>query len=139
MNLIIDSNVLLSALIKDSKTREILVKSDWRFYYPEMSFHEIRKYHSLVLKKSGLDEKKYDALMSHLLKYIYFIPDERIISCLKEAKEIMMKVDPDDVVFIASALAVKPSVIWSDDKHYEKQNRIKVFKTKSLVDLFHNL
>jgi predicted nucleic acid-binding protein len=138
MKVIIDSNILLSALIKDSKTREILVKFDWKFYYPEMSFHEIRKYKDLVLKKSSLDDNKYNLLINHLLKYIHFIPDEKIIEYLEEAKEIMMHIDPDDVVFIASALSITGSIIWSDDTHFEKQKKIKVLKTKSIVNLFNN-
>lgn len=41
---VIDTNIILSAFIKNSTTRKIIVESGWDFYYPEMSFHEIRKY-----------------------------------------------------------------------------------------------
>ena len=50
MKIIIDTNVLLSALIKNSSTRTIIMESGWTFYYPEMSFHEVRKYKDLVIK-----------------------------------------------------------------------------------------
>ena len=78
MRFIIDTNILLSALIKDSTTRKIIVKSGWNFYYPEMSFHEVRKYKELVLKKSGMSEKDYSKLMDCILGYINIVPDERI-------------------------------------------------------------
>ena len=44
----------------------------------------------------------------------------------------MDKIDPDDTPFITAALATK-SDIWSDDKHFEKQNKIRVKKTSDLV------
>jgi len=40
----------------------------------------------------------------------------------------MGHIDENDVVFIATALAFNCS-IWSDDKHFQKQNRVKIFKT----------
>ena len=36
MRFVIDTNIILSALIKDSSTRKIILKSGWNFYYPEM-------------------------------------------------------------------------------------------------------
>jgi predicted nucleic acid-binding protein len=56
MKLVIDTNILLSALIKDSTTRKIIIQSEWQLYYPEISFHEVHKYKQLVLEKSGLCE-----------------------------------------------------------------------------------
>ncbi len=52
MILVIDTNILLASLIRDATTRKIIVESDWKFYYPEVSFHEVRKYKDLVLEKS---------------------------------------------------------------------------------------
>lgn len=54
MKFVIDTNILLSALIRDSTTRKIIIKSGWSFYYPEMSFHEVRKYKGLVLEMSEI-------------------------------------------------------------------------------------
>lgn len=62
MKLIIDSNVLISALIKDSTTRKILTKFGLIFYYPEISLGEIEKYKSLILEKSNLTEEEYKHL-----------------------------------------------------------------------------
>ena len=51
-----------------------------------------------------------------------------------EAKKIMDKIDPDDTICIALGLSVKNEGIWSDDRHFEKQNKIRVWKTKDLMD-----
>jgi len=50
---------------------------------------------------------------------------------MDEAKKIMDNIDKADAPFIAAALAVN-SPIWSDDKHFQKQHKITVFKTEDL-------
>ena len=139
MKFVLDTNIILSALIKDSTTRKIIVKSGWTFYYPEMSFHEVRKYKALVIKKSGMSEDNYNKLLDLILKHIILVPDERIITNLEKAKEIMLKIDPGDVVFVATKLSISNSIIWSDDSDFDKQKEIKILKTKQVVELFQTL
>lgn len=82
-----------------------------------------------------MGENEYEKIISKLMEYVVLISTEKTMEHLDEAKEIMQHVDHDDVVFIASALCYTDSLIWSDDKHFEKQNRIKVLKTIDLVGL----
>lgn len=133
MKVILDVNVILSALIRDSTTRKIILNSQFDFYFPEPSLHKIRKYKDYILKKSGLLKKEYDKIMATLFKYIQLVPTEEIEKNWKEAKKIMEHIDKEDVVFIATALSIEDSVIWSDDKHFEKQNKVKVLKTEDMV------
>ena len=139
MKLVLDTNILLSALIKNSTTRKIIVESEWDLYYPEMSFHEVRKYKELVLNKSGMQEQDYTKLINYLLKHIILVPDEIIYENLEKAKNIMHNIDPDDVVFIATKLSIADSIIWSDDTDFDKQNQIKVLKSKEVSKLFYSL
>jgi len=133
MKIILDVNVILSALIRDSTTRKIISNSEFDFYFPELSLHKIRKYKSYVLEKSGLTEEEYNKLMTTLFKYIKLVPTEEIEKNWDEAKKIMKHIDSEDVVFIAVALRIKDSVIWSDDGHFEKQGKVKVMKTEDMV------
>ena len=133
MRVVIDTNILMSALIKDSTTREIIIKSNWEFYYPEVSLHEIRKHRNLILQKSGMNEEEFTQLFNHLLSHIKIIPEEYVHKKLDEANKILGKIDPKDVVFLATALSISDSVIWSDDKHFEKQDKVKVLKTKNII------
>lgn len=126
-------NVILSALIRDSTTRKIILNSQFDFYFPEPSLHKIRKYKDYILKKSGLTEKEYSKLMTILFKYIRLVPSEEIEKNWNEAKKIMGHIDKEDVVFIATALSISDSVIWSDDGHFEKQDKVKVLKTEDMV------
>ena len=133
MILVIDSNILLASLIRDSTVRKIIVESGWEFYYPKMSFHEVRKYKDLVLEKSGMNEEEYTELLNHLLKHITLVPEEQIKGKIEEANEILGEIDPDDVVFLATAFSIDNANIWSDDAHFEKQDKVKVLKTEDMA------
>ena len=133
MKIILDVNVILSALIRDSTTRKIILNSKFDFYFPEPSLHKIRKYKDYILEKSGLTEAEYYKLMATLFKYVKLVPTEEIKKNWDEAKKIMEYIDKEDVVFIATALSVSDSVIWSDDRHFEKQDRVKVLKTEDMA------
>ncbi|MBI3413454.1 MAG: PIN domain-containing protein [Candidatus Aenigmarchaeota archaeon] len=135
MNIVVDTNVLISALIRNSTTRKIIIESDCKFYYPETSLHEIRNYKALILDKSGISEVEYDELFNRLLKYVTLITDEQIRPKLKDAEMEFARVDPDDVVFLAAALTIDNCMIWSEDKDFEKQNRIKILKTRDVLKL----
>ena len=135
MIFILDVNILLSALIKDSTTREIIAKSGQDFHFPEPSLQKISKYKDLILKKSGLSEQDFLEVLHHLLNFIKLIPTEQIITNWEKAKEIMEHIDPEDVIFIATALSHPDSIIWSDDAHFDKQNRALTMKTKQILAL----
>ena len=133
MKVVIDSNVLISALIKESTTRKLIVESDLEFYYPEISLHEIRKHRNLVIEKSGIGEQEYAKMLNVLLSRITLVPEEHIQQKLEEAANILNKIDPDDVVFLATALSMPDSVIWSNDKDFERQDKVKGLKTKEMI------
>ncbi len=135
MNFVIDTNILLSALIKDSVTREIIIESGLNFYYPKISFKEIQKYKSLVLKKSGMNEKEYNLLLNILLDNIVLVSDNQFSDSLNKAEGLIGKIDSDDVVFLACAISLGLD-IWSDDKHFQEQKEIKVLRTPEFVNKF---
>ena len=133
MKIILDVNVILSALIRDSTTRKIILNSQFDFYFPEPSLHKIRKNKDYILKKSGLTEEEYNKIMATLFKYIKLVPTEEIEKNWDKAKKIIEHIDKEDVIFIATALSISDSVIWSDDRHFEKQDKVKVLKTGDIV------
>lgn len=136
MKIVVDVNIVLSALIRDSTTREIILKSELEFHFPEPSLHKIRKYKSYIQEKSGLDDWEFAEIMAKLFKYIRLVSEEEIMGKWQEAKEIMESIDPEDVVFIATALSTENSTIWSDDKDFDRQTRIKTIKTKDMAEIF---
>ena len=133
---VIDSNILISALIKDSTTRKIIIESGMSFYYPEISLSEIFNYEKDIMKKGGYNKNTLISILDRLLQHINLVPLEIFSNKLNEAKKIMGNIDINDTIFIATALALDNAVIWSDDKDFDRQKRIKVTKTKDMIKLF---
>lgn len=49
MKLVLDSNIIFSALIKKSITRDIIISDLFELYAPEYIFNEITKHKELLL------------------------------------------------------------------------------------------
>jgi len=135
MNFVIDTNILISALIKDSVTRKIIIESGLNFYYPKISFYEIQKHKQLVLKKSRMSEKQFNDVLNILLDNVILVSEHQFTDSLDMANNLIGKIDINDVVFLACALSLNLE-IWSDDKHFQKQNEVKVLTTQEFIKRF---
>jgi putative PIN family toxin of toxin-antitoxin system len=134
MNIVIDSNVFISALIKkEGLSRNIIINSENDFLFPEYEFQEIYKYKEDIQKKSGYSEIEFIQAIYLLLNHMRIVSNEEICNYYHEAIEIMDKIDSDDVVFIATALSFD-AIIWSDDKHFKMQNIIKSRTTEEMIN-----
>lgn len=134
MNIVIDTNIFISALIKEGLTRDLITNSYHIFLFPEFELQEIENHKDEILKKSKLSRKDFYTLLFNLLKYVRIIRTERIIDYREEAYDIMGNIDKDDVQFIATALAFQ-CPIWSDDKHFQQQKIVKVLTTKDMLKI----
>ena len=137
MIIILDTNILISALIRDSATREIIMSSGLDFRIPEISMHEVRKHKPMILEKSGISDAVYEDTLNGLLACVLLIPAEEIEETLEESKKLMQHIDPMDVVFLAAAMAYPESILWSDDRHFERQKAVRIVKTEQLYRVFY--
>ena len=135
MKLIIDTNVLISSLLKDSTTRELLLNESFEFYLPEIVMSEVKKYLPYIIQKSGKTEEEIKKLLNILLENLNLVPIDEYEENMDEALEIMSKIDEKDTQFIALALSIKNDGIWSNDKHFYEQKRIKAYKTIDVINL----
>ncbi|MEK6926353.1 MAG: PIN domain-containing protein [Nanoarchaeota archaeon] len=133
MNIVVDTNIFISALIKDGVTRNLIVHSKYGLLFPELEFDEILEYEEEILKKSGLSHEEFEELLFDLLNYVKIIKTEQVIDYKDKATEIMGSIDEDDVIFIATALAFNCPV-WSDDSHFKMQKKIKVIATRDMLE-----
>lgn len=132
MRLIVDSNIFFSLLIKDSITRKIFTHLDAEFLVIPLTFDEINRYKNEIMEKGKISEETVYSLLNQTFNRCTFIEDETLLPCWEEAKKIMDPVDPNDTPFIAAALALCVE-IWSDDAHFMKQKKIKVWRTRELA------
>ena|SRR5208283_2879639 len=133
MKLVVDTGRIIAALIRNSSGRAILFSDKFEFLTVNFAKSEIDEHKQEIKDKAKIKDSEFSIVLSLLLSHTQVISDLAIKSKLKEAKEIMGAIDPDDVPFIAAALAVENDGIWTDDTHFDRQKRIRVFKTTSLV------
>jgi predicted nucleic acid-binding protein len=74
-------------------------------------------------------------LLGILLASVQVVPAESILEWIGEAEKIMGKIDMDDVPFVALALSFLNDGIWTEDRHFLKQRRVKVWLTRDLLKL----
>ena len=55
-----------------------------------------------------------------------------------QAYELVKDIDPDDILFIACALAYPESIIWSDDKKLKQQHKINIINTTEMYSLIYS-
>jgi predicted nucleic acid-binding protein len=130
--IVVDTNILLSALISDSKTREIIVNIDKQLVAPEAIYQEINKYRDLIKDKSDISQEELEKLLETMFKHIQMVPNEKIKQKLDEAEKEISEVDEDDVIFLATALSVE-ATIWSDDKDLQKQKLVETKTTEEII------
>ena len=133
MRIVVDTNILISSLIKDSITREILLLPYMDFYLPEFALEEVEAHKVKISKLSGLSSDEIDFFLDLLLENISIVPAQKIRPYLKEAEKIIGDIDPGDIPFIALALAVDNDGIWTNDKHFRKVKKIKIWNTPELL------
>jgi len=129
MELAVDANIIFAALIKESKSYELLFDERLRLFTAEFFFEEFEKHSKEIQKKSGKSEVELHRLLNILKRKIILIPLEDLLPYLDKAEEICP--DPDDVAYFALALKLKCG-LWSNDKKLKMQNTIKVYSTEEL-------
>lgn len=133
LKLILDTNIILKALIKNSKVRAILLSPNYQLYVPAYAVEEVKKHVPLLIEKTGLSEEKIKLALGILLTNIQVVPPENISTKWNEAEEIMGPIDRGDVPFIAAALSIAWDGIWSDDRDLKRQKRVKVWSTREIM------
>lgn len=133
MKLVIDANILIASTIRDSSVRKIILQSNHFFFAPKEIVSEVEKYLELISKKNNLTIEENKTILEHILKRVTVIPSAYFSDKFKTADNIIGSVDKGDISYIALALSFPNDGIWTEDKHFEQQNKVKIWKTKDLV------
>ena len=134
MRLVVDTNKLLAAFLKNGIVRSILLLSKHEFYTLDYAIFEIEKHKDELLKRIHVKREQFQELMFELiLKNVIVIRSSYIEDLTDDALEICKSFDPDDAPFIALALKLDIP-IWSNDKDLrEKQDVVPVVTTAQIV------
>jgi len=134
MKFVIDTNIIFSAMIKDSITRKLILSDVFELFVPEYLFEEIRDNAEIILEKTGMNEKDFTALLTLLEKHLKFVERNAYAEKLPVAEKEMKNIDVTDSTFLALAFALD-CPIWSNDKHFKKQNLVKAYTTKEILQI----
>tara|TARA_Y100000034_G_C6811507_1_gene364714 strand:+ start:404 stop:829 length:426 start_codon:yes stop_codon:yes gene_type:complete len=133
--LIPDANILFSFFKIDSTRRHVfreLLKHDLKFLAPKLLIEEILSEKDKIIKFAHIGEKEFSQLFTLLYKQIEKLDNEEFSSFLAEAA----KLSPHDKDAPYFALALSHDLsIWSDEKAFKKQDKVKIFSTKDLLSL----
>lgn len=135
MKLIIDANVIISAVLKNGRTRELLLDDSLELYAPLFIKEEVMKYKSYMAKKTRTTPSELERFVDELLALaeITFVHDALIRDYIDIAKRISP--DPKDVIYLALAL-FEVCPLWSNDKPLkQRQGVIKIITTPELYGL----
>ena len=96
MEVVVDTNVIISALLRDGLTRRILLLAPFEMYTVPFAKQEIEKHKGELLHKSGLDEDSFGYLLDLIFAKINVVDREVLEPFRKRAGEILKDIDPAD-------------------------------------------
>ncbi len=133
MKLVVDANVLMSALIAtEGRTCELLFRENLELYAPAFLMEEVTEHKAEILSRSRLSEEDLSLFISLLRPRILFVGKEASARYLPKARRISP--NPDDTEYLALALSLR-CALWSNDKRLKRQGEVKVYTTTELLDL----
>ena len=135
MKLVIDANVAISALIADSKTRELIVTLEPDLLTPAFVYDEIENYEDLIVEKSGMNPNRVAQFIDLLFQYIDVVPASEFYPAIESADDAIGDTDPDDVLYLACAIA-NDAAIWSDDSDFDEQSMVETYSTSNVINSF---
>jgi predicted nucleic acid-binding protein len=138
MKLVIDANVVISALIADSKTRELIVTLEPDLLTPAFVYEEIDNYEELIVEQSGMESDRVAQFIDLLFQYIEVVSADDFHPAIENANAAIGDTDPDDVLYLACALA-SDAAIWSDDSDFGEQSLVETYSTSDVIDSFDTL
>ena len=133
--LVVDANVVVSALVADSTTRELIVTLEPDLLTLAFVHEETANHEDLIVEKSGLEPERVEQFVELLFQYIEEVPVEDFHPAVETARAAIGDTDPDDVLYLACALATD-AAIWSDDSDFEQQDLVETYSTDAVVDAF---
>jgi predicted nucleic acid-binding protein len=138
--LVTDTNILISALLKDHSINAMLIESGYfTVYLPEYGLRELEGYRDYIIAKRERSSQSLalEYAQRFVLKNVQIVPPELYRQMMKDAFEIMKEIDEKDAPILALAMHLC-CPIWSNDKHFQRQKAARVYTTKDLLGLLND-
>jgi len=122
MTVILDSNVIIAALIKPGIVRKIIIDNPGEWLAPEAIFEEVWE-HREVWNRNKLPEAELHGILAMLSEDFVNIVSERVYRDHEPVAKGLVA-DIEDWPLVALALSVNNEGIWTfNERHLEKAVR----------------
>lgn len=135
MKIIVDTNVVVAAVLKDSITRRILLYPRISYYSPEFMLTEFSLHKNEIMHKTHLTKNSFPTIQNLVFSNLKIVQKLNYNHYMKAAEEIVGNIDRNDVQYFALSLAISADGIWSYDKRLTKQGRVRIFNTSEMFQL----
>lgn len=133
--LVVDANIFLAAIIRESITRSLLFDPRFNLFAPQFLFSEVEAHvvdDAELRRKTGLDCFQLRALFHRLSSCVRVVSAEQYSAKLREA--LVLASHDADAPYLAAAMSLN-CALWSNGADMKKQKKVVVFTTAELVRL----
>ena len=137
LRIVIDTNILIGALVRDTSFKARLLKNKRvLFFFPDYGLVEIEKFREYICSKREKDTTapSFDYAIKFLLESVTVVPRQLYQDQIPRAYILMEKIDPKDSPFLALALHLE-CPLWSDDTHLKRQSLVPCYSTQEFSGL----
>ncbi len=116
LTLVVDTNIVFSAIIKPGRIREILFRSSLDLYAPEELALELEILEPKILRYTKLSPAEVRMVRETILSHIVnTVSRKDYVESAKKAYTLLKDVDPKDTPFVALAMRLGVP-LWTGDK-----------------------
>jgi len=131
MLVVIDANVLCSALLAKGKTADILFSDRITAIAPELLLAELERHKEELIAKSKLSDQEFVTALALFKRVVTIIPAREFAPYLVEANKLLGS-HVKDTAYVALALCYS-CPLWSKEKFLRKIGKIEVLTTDELA------
>lgn len=132
MRLVVDTNIVVAAIIRPGNTQKLLFSGFFDCHAPEHLMGEIENNRRDILRKSGFEEGFLDSVIRLVYGKITFVPLSEFVVFKLAALELCPKGHEKDWPFFALALKLECG-LWSQDAALKNQKTVEVFTTGDII------
>ena len=134
MELVVDTSIVVAALLRSGTTRSLLFNPQFKLFSPERVETEIVKNKEKFKQLGNFTEEQFFEAVAIVMKQMEITAFEDYKILEKEAR-IVCKRDESDWPFVALALKLDLPIWSADPDILEGQRRVKVVSTPELLKI----
>lgn len=129
----IDANILIAALLRDSTTRRLIVLGGYELHAPRYLYDEVEAHRDELSNRIGVTQGGLEEALRILRPHVIEHELEEYAGNLGNAQGVLRGRDPKDAPYIALVLSLDADGIWTEDRELAGVKGVRVYRTSELV------